>query len=65
MQYEPQAQLRLDRPIVVDVLRGARQGLSASLSGIRSEHLRTCLGNPEATELLAQAAEKLAQGRVP
>ena len=63
--YTPAVPVRLDADLFAKVLQSTRRGLSPGLCGIRYEHLKLCLEDDGALELLIDAAEHIAQGDVP
>ena len=65
VHYEPLAQLKPDGASFVKALQTARRGLSPGLCGIRYEHLKVCLEDDVALELLPDATEYLARADVP
>ncbi len=65
MHYEPIAQLKLDGACFSKALQTARRGLCPGLCGTRYDHLKVCLEDDVALELLTNTTEYLARADVP
>ena len=55
----------LDVAVLYSVIRSAKRGVSAGLSGMRAEHLKPLLEAEESMDALGQVASRLALGLVP
>lgn len=65
LEFLPAVPLELDKQGFLKCLRSAIRGVSGGMSGSKYEHLKICLELEETAGLLADAAQHLAQARVP
>ena len=65
LSFWPAASFELSREKYAKNIRSAPRGSAAGLAGDTNEHYKVVLDDEEATELLLDAAEKLAQADVP
>ena len=65
LDFIPEVSLQWDPLLFLQNVRSANRGSAPSPSGMRSEHLQTCLDDEDIGAMLAQVGEKLAHGDVP
>ena len=63
--FVPASPVVLDEKLFLSALRAAPKGSSASLTGLRYEHLKVALDNERVSEALLSAARLYAQAKVP
>ena len=62
--FQPTREVKLDKHLLLNTLRGLRRGLSGGLSGLKNEHLKILLPDTEALEYLESAAHLLVNARI-
>ena len=65
LHFQPPTPVRLTSAAGARSLREANRGSASGLSGARAEHYKLLLGHADDMELLAEAANALAQAEVP